>query len=332
MGELVPPELDFLINRLSQINSAEPQLVIEHARKIYTAYSLWRRRPDKLGFIIKGEIKRRAEPVAASRGLKDDLQRLLKAARGGSTKEWETAWLGVSGQARLLVSPMRKPGSEKGEPPPIEGSNERAVIGGRSGTVLFRRSPLDTRKMKLVRAGRFSSVIPTAKSSIPRVESALASDQFSSKREADKLTCVFVVRVRDAYFTLTGRKGITYRPLNDNSTLNPKGGFKDAALIKLAKDIDGQFGTKVAGHVTFGGFCKWNASAAASRTFLPSCRNPMGPPKAIGPWMEMGPLAGAGSVRRPFEKADLPPYLGNRRVSILRHAVAVFLLTGSRSK
>ena len=131
MGELVLPELDFLINRLMQINSTDALLVIEHARKIYTAYQLFRGRPDDHGFKIKGKKRRRAETVPATRGLKDDLQRLSKAARGGSAKEWQTAWLGVSGEARALVSPLKAPGAAKGKPPPVAGRNEQAVISGR---------------------------------------------------------------------------------------------------------------------------------------------------------------------------------------------------------
>jgi hypothetical protein len=245
MGELVLPELDFLINRLTQINSTDALLVIEHARKIYTAYQLLRGRPDQHGFKIKGKIRRRAEPVPATRGLKDDLQRLLKAARSGSAKEWQTAWLGVSGEARALVSPLKAPGSEKGEPPPVAGRNEQAVISGRSGTFAFRRSPLDTREMKLVRAASFSSVIPSAKDSIPRIKAALEKGNFSSKRQADKLTYIFVLRVRDAFRALTGKKGLTYRSLSDEATLDPKGGFVDAGLIALTKDIDQELGTKV---------------------------------------------------------------------------------------
>jgi hypothetical protein len=238
MGELVLPELDFLINRLAQINSTDALLVIEHARKIYTAYQLLRGRPDDHGFKIKGKKRRRAEPVPATRGLNDDLQRLSKAARGGSAKEWQTAWLGVSGEARALVSPLKAPGGAKGKPPPVAGRNEQAVISGRSGTFAFRRSPLDTREMKLVRAASFSSVIPSAKGSIPRIKAALEKGNFSSKRQADKLTYIFVLRVRDANFALTGKKGLTYRSLSDEATLDPKGGFLDAGLIALAKDID----------------------------------------------------------------------------------------------
>jgi hypothetical protein len=245
MGELVPPELDFLINRLAQINSTDALLVIEHARKIYTAYQLVRGRPDDHGFKIKGKDRQRAEPVLATRGLKDDLQRLLKAARSGSAKEWQTAWLGVSGEARALVSPLKAPGSEKGEPPPVAGRNEQAVISGRSGTFAFRRSPLDTREMKLVKAASFSSVIPSAKDSIPRIEAALTKGTFSSKRQADRLTYVFVLRVRDAYFALTGRKGISFRGMIDDSTLDPKGGLTVDGVIALAEDINRQFGTKV---------------------------------------------------------------------------------------
>jgi hypothetical protein len=273
MGELVLPELDFLINRLTQINSTDALLVIEHARKIYTAYQLLRGRPDDHGFKIKGKDRRRAEPVSATRGLKDDLQRLLKAARGGSAKEWQTAWLGVSGEARALVSPLKAPGSEKGEPPPVAGRNEQAVISGRSGTFAFRRSPLDTREMKLVRAASFSSVIPSAKDSIPRIKAALEKGNFSSKRQADKLTYIFVLRVRDAFRALTGKKGLTYRSLSDDTTLDPKGALADAGLISLAEDIDRQFGTKV---LTISRLRKKEAEMGLSAEELTNLRKPWG--------------------------------------------------------
>jgi len=274
MGELVPPELDYLVKRLSLINpAADTGTIVEHARKIYTAYQLMRVRPDKRGIKIKGASRSRAEPITAARGLKDDLQRLLKAARGGSAKEWQTAWLGVSGEARALVSPLRAPGAAKGEPPPVEGRNERAVIGGRSGTLLFRRSPLNTRNMKVVRAGSFSSVIPSAKDSIPRIAAALAQGKFSSKREADKLTYIYVLRVRDAHRALTGRKGLTYRELNDDETFEPKGGFADDGLIALAKDIDREFGTKF---LTISRLRKKEAEMGISAEELTNLRKPWG--------------------------------------------------------
>src|SRR5438045_3155826 len=100
MGECVPPELDFLVNRLMQINPTDAGLVIEHARKCYTAGVLYRWRTDAHGFKIKGKIRHRAERTPATRGIKDDLGRLLKTAQGDSAKEWRTAWLGVSGEAR----------------------------------------------------------------------------------------------------------------------------------------------------------------------------------------------------------------------------------------
>jgi hypothetical protein len=51
MGELVSPELDYLINRLKLINpAADTRLMVEHARKIYAAYQLSRGRPDDHGF------------------------------------------------------------------------------------------------------------------------------------------------------------------------------------------------------------------------------------------------------------------------------------------
>lgn len=268
------PELDFLITRLTQVNpAADTRLVVEHARKTYTAHQLLHGRPDDHGFKIKGKERLRAEPVPATRGLKADLQRLLKAARGGSAKEWQSAWLGVSGEARALVSPLKAPGSTESKPPPVAARNERAVIGGKSGTLIFRRSPLDTREMKLVRAGSFRSVIPSAKSSIPRLETALAIGKFSSKREADKLTYIFVLRVRDAYFALTGKKGLTYRSLNDTDTLNPKGGFADAGLIEFARDIDRQFGTKV---LTLSRLRKSEAEMGLSAEELTNLRKPWG--------------------------------------------------------
>jgi hypothetical protein len=267
IGELVPPELDYLINRLKLINpAADTRLVIEHARKIHTAYQLSRGRPDDHGFKIKGKDRRRAERVPATRGLKADLQRLSKAARGGSAKEWQTAWLGVSGEARALVSPLRAPGTAKGKPPPVEGRNERAVIRGRSGTLLFRRSPLNTRNMKLVRSGSFSSVIPNPKDSIPRIEAALAQGEFSSKRQTDKLTYIFVLRVRDAYLALTGKKGLTFHPLVGKS------GLLDGGLLDLAEDIDRQFGTKV---LTVSRFRKKEADMGLSEE-LTKLRKPWG--------------------------------------------------------
>jgi hypothetical protein len=49
MGELVPPELDCFINRLKRINPAtDAQLIVEHARKINTAYQIQRGRPDRI--------------------------------------------------------------------------------------------------------------------------------------------------------------------------------------------------------------------------------------------------------------------------------------------
>lgn len=267
IGELVPPELDFLINLLSQINSADAQLVIEHARKIYTAYQLSRGRPDNHGFKIKGKKRRRAEPVPATRGLKDDLQRLLKAARGGSAKEWQTAWLGVSGEARALVTPLKAPGSTKSKPPPVAARNERAMIGGRSGTFALRRYPLDTREMKLAKAGSFSSVIPNPKGSIPRIEAALAQGEFSSKRQTDKLTYIFVLRVRDAYLALTGKKGLTFHPHLG------EGGLLDGGLLGLAEDIDRQLGTKV---LTVSRLRKKEADMGLSAEELAKLRKPWG--------------------------------------------------------
>jgi hypothetical protein len=249
MRELVPPELDYLVGRLGLINpSADARLIIEHARKINTAYQLLRGRPDKRGVTLKGNIRKRAEPIAATRGLKDDLQRLLKAARGRSVKEWQTAWLGVSGAARSLIKPPA--------PPLIQG----------------RRAALDTRNTKLINVNRLSAVIPSAQDSIPRIEAALAKGGFSSKREADQLTDIFVLRVRDAYRALAGKKGLTYRELNDTSTLDPKGGFKDG-LIALAADIDTQFGTKV---LTVSRLRKKEAQMKLSAEELTELRKPWG--------------------------------------------------------
>jgi hypothetical protein len=233
IGELVLPELDYLINRLKLINpAADARLIVEHARKIYTAYRLWRGRLDSYGFRISGSKRRRVERVRATRGLKDDLERLLKVARGGSLKEWETAWLGVSGQARSLVAPPAPPVVER-------------QLDDKGNLIGFRRAAPASRPVKVVTTSRFRSVVPNPRESMPRIEAVLAEQDFSSKRQADKLTYIFVLRVRDAHRALTGKKGLTYRSLSDEATLDPKGGFVDAGLIALAKDIDRQFGTKV---------------------------------------------------------------------------------------
>jgi hypothetical protein len=268
IGELVPPGLDYLVERLKLINpAADAQLIVEHARKIHTAYQLLRGRPDDHDFKIKGKKRSRAEKVAATRGLKDDLQRLLKAARGGSAKEWQTAWLGVSGKARALVSPLKAPSGTKSKSPPVVARNERAVISGKSGTFAFRRAPPDTREMKQVTAGSFSSVIPNANDSIPRIEAALAQGEFSSKRQADKLTYILVLRMRDAHLALTGTKGLTFHPLLGNS------GMLDGSLLALAEDIDRQFGTKA---LTISRLRKKETEMGLSAEELTNLRKPWG--------------------------------------------------------
>jgi hypothetical protein len=261
MGELVPPELDYLINRLKRINpAADARLIVEQARKIHTAYQLLRGRLDDHGFKIKGKNRRRAEPVPATRGLKDDLQRLLKAARGGSAKEWQSAYLGVSGAARTAIAP----------PAPAVLERQIDPTGKLTG---FRRAPVSMINMKLVKVARLSAVSPSAKDAIPRIKAALAECNFSSKREADKLTYIYVLRVRDAYRALTGKKGLTYRELNDAETFKPRGGFADGGLIALAKDIDRQFGTKV---LTVSRLRKKEAEMGLSAEDLAKLRKPWG--------------------------------------------------------
>jgi hypothetical protein len=259
IGELVLPELDYLINRLKLINpAADARLIVEHARKIYTAYRLWRGRLDSYGFRISGSKRRRVERVRATRGLKDDLERLLKVARGGSLKEWETAWLGVSGQARSLVAPPAPPVVER-------------QLDDKGNLIGFRRAAPASRPVKVVTTSRFQSVVPNPQETMPRIEAVLAEQDFSSKRETDKLTYIFVLRVRDAYVALTGKKGITYRTLNDSDTLNPKGGVAVTGLSALAKDIDRQFGTKV---LTVSRLRKKEADMGLSADELKNLRKP----------------------------------------------------------
>jgi hypothetical protein len=261
IGELVPPELDYLINRLQQINSAAPvSMIVEHARKIHTAYQLLRGRPDDHGFKIKGKKRSRAERVAATRGLKDDLLRLLKAAQGGSAKEWQSAYLGVSGTARTAIAP----------PAPAVLERQLDPTGKLTG---FRRARVSMINMRLVKVAGLSVVSPNAKDAIPRIKAALEECNFSSKRQADKLTNIFVLRVRDAYRALAGKKGLTYRSLVDDSTLNPKGGFVEAGLVALARDIDRQFGTKV---VTIRRLRKKDAELGLSPEELENLRKPWG--------------------------------------------------------
>jgi hypothetical protein len=127
--------------------------------------------------------------------------------------------------------------------------------------------------MKLVKAASFSSVIPSAKDSIPRIEAALAKGTFSSKRQTDRLTYIFVLRVRDANFALTGRKGISFRDMIDDSTLDPKGDLTVDGVIALAEDINRQFGTKV---LTISRLRKKETEMGLSAEELEKLRKPWG--------------------------------------------------------
>jgi hypothetical protein len=229
MGELVPPELDYLVKRLKWVNQAAASwLVIEHARKIYTAYQLWRGSPDRYGFKVSGNKRRRVERVRATRGLKDDLKRLQKVALGGSLKEWETAWLGVSGQARSLVAPPAPPIVER------QLDENGKLIGFRRATPAFRAKIITIAKNREL---ALSSVVPHPDETLPRVEAALAEREFSREREIDKLVYTFALRVRDAYAALAGEVGITYDAHRETMV--------DDRLIALGKDIDRQFGTNL---------------------------------------------------------------------------------------
>lgn len=59
------------------------------------------------------------------------LEREKGRAAAGQRNGRQRGW--AFGEARALMSPLRAPGAAKGEPPPVEGRNARAVIGGRSG-------------------------------------------------------------------------------------------------------------------------------------------------------------------------------------------------------
>jgi hypothetical protein len=256
IGEPVPPELDFLINRLMEISATNHALSIEHARKIYTAYRLWRYRPDRHGFKVKGKTRFRAERVSASRGLKADLLRLRLAAKGHSAKEWQTAWLGVSGAAKAA---LKLPA-----PPKVE---RKLNANGRITS--FRRAPLDTSGMIMVRVPGLHALIPGAADTLPRIEAALARG-FPSKREVNKLLYTFVLRVRDAYQSLAGKVGLTYRSLPEHGV---KGKFDDAGLIALAKDIDRKFGTNA---LTVSRLRKKEADLGFSFDYLENLRKPWG--------------------------------------------------------
>jgi hypothetical protein len=225
MGELVPPELACLVNRLKLVNvAADTRIVVEHSRKIYTACQLWRGCLDRYGFKISGSKRRRVERVKATRGLKDDLTRLLSVARGGSAKEWEKAWLGVAGEARSLVAPPAPPILER-------------HLDDNGNLIGFRRAAPAARPV--VTAPRFQSVIPDMHEAIPRIEAALAERTFSGKREIDKMAYIFALRVCDAYLALAGKKGLTFDPsVGDAGSLG-------GGLLDFANDIDDQFGTDV---------------------------------------------------------------------------------------
>jgi hypothetical protein len=216
-GQDEPPDLDWLINLLHPLAPSDPQLVVIRAYKIFGAHMQLRGRPDRSGLKITGTKRLHAKRVKANRGVAEDLERLLKVARGVSDKRWQTAWLGVSGEARSAITKQLKQ-RRLGERNRFDASGLRHY-GGRG----------------------FSGVMPTQAEAVPLIEGAIRDlervpAKERSERRSDPIEDAFVSAVCEAHRKLTGRSGYTW---------NSKDEKFEHGLHELCRSIDRRFGTNL---------------------------------------------------------------------------------------
>jgi hypothetical protein len=105
-GELVAPDVAWLIDRLAALNPAandRPDVVDYHVHQIRGHWLTWRWRGDTAAIKIRGTQRPRAQRVNAKGRTERELKRLLRAAQGRSDKRWITAWLGVSSKTHGLI-------------------------------------------------------------------------------------------------------------------------------------------------------------------------------------------------------------------------------------
>jgi hypothetical protein len=232
-GHCVPPKVNWLIERLAK-ESSDKEKIVDGAFLLFAAWLAREHRADNKGHKLLGSRRRRPEKLDASAGPTDELERLQVTARGGSEKEFTRRWLATSGFVRKLVMQMDQPITEK------QYDQHGKLVG-------FRRKSIDASGMKLVKAGRFTALIPRANDALPNIQAALATLRSTPPGEIKRIRAKaveitdaqFAGVIREVYEGLTGKVGISY----DSS----KSRLRDTRLIALWRDIDAELGAATYG-------------------------------------------------------------------------------------
>lgn len=232
-GDEVPPDVDWLIGRLANINSTNrpDATVVRHAFGIKSRLLDLRVR-GRGTYNLKGSINKgfRVQPRGANRGLANELTRLERAARSGSKARWIRAWAAVSPRCRTLVWHPA--------PPPVV----KREFDESGRLISFERAPLQE---KIVGIGgvltgpRPANVLAAIVAARRNLAVTDRDDRRGNRRNdaADALAAA----IRSAVFDLTGRVGFTRDPVEDTYS---------GPLVELGAAFDAQFGTRICWRLT----------------------------------------------------------------------------------
>ena len=232
-GDEVPPDVDWLIGRLANINSTSrpDATVVRHAFGISSRLLDLRVR-GRGAYDLMGSIKSgfRVQPREANRGLANELTRLERAARSGSKARWIRAWAAVSPRCRTLVWHPT--------PPPVVKREFKE-----SGRLIsFERAPLQEKIVGVdgVLIGpRPANVLAAIVEARRNLAATDRDDRRGNKRNdaADATAAT----IRAAVFDLTGRVGFTRDPVKDTFS---------GPLVDLGAAFDAHFGTRICWRLT----------------------------------------------------------------------------------
>jgi hypothetical protein len=232
-GDMVPPDVDWLIVRLANINSTNRpnEVVAKHAFSICSGLLDLRVR-GRGTYDLKGSIKSgfRVQPRAANRGLAHELTRLERAARSGSKVRWIRAWTAVSPRCRTLVwhpAPppvIKRKFDENGRLISFERAEIQEEIVGIDGVLIAPRATAAL--AAIVKARRNLAATP------PDVRRGKKRND-----EADALAAA----IRSAVSDLTGRVGFTRDPVKDTYS---------GPLMELGAAVDAHFRTCICWRLT----------------------------------------------------------------------------------
>jgi hypothetical protein len=227
-GDEVPPDVDWLIGQLVNLNSTNlpDEVVVRHAFAINSRLTDLRIR-GRGTYDLKGSIKRgfRVGPRPADRGLANELERLERAARSGSKARWIRAWAAVSRRCRDLVWRPALP------PIITREFNETGRL------ISFQRAATQN-KMVGIDGVLIGPRATDALAAIVEARRGLAAtnrdDRRGNKRNdtADALAAA----IRAAVFDLTGRVGFTRDPVEDAHS---------GPLVELGAAFDAHFETRI---------------------------------------------------------------------------------------